>query len=351
MYCSHCYELKEECCCGKGNSIKIDYLIYPAIRELNRKGYKCRNYSAGKFDSSIVGFFVMIMNLDENKIESNLFGYEQKKYKGVIRENLERIQSDRSLDKTFNRLDIDKKKDILININYEFYEWVISLPIKELDENIGEKIFEYEYFLKYKTMKVYQQKLLVINPESTINQYLEKSPNQLRSLPIFIMKDRMLYGKPYNGHNEQETLLRFTLNQNVELLSFDRFATSFVLSAQTWLVNIFDMDCSYYIDKELIERLNKEFYLGHTQIDIMKKLLNEIHSQTKSDVFTVSNGTITLLYLKNEKVSILNEGKMMCITKSEDYYTNINLESIENDYAEMMVFIQNTVFMREVIHD
>ena len=124
-YCSNC--LKQSCRCGSPK-IDVDYYIYPAIYELNRKGYKINSCCSGyEDDSNLTTCIVFKKELEEN-IDSEYFQYEAYKYRG-IHESRDCIRVKAEIQKQFKKKRTDKLK-LIQTVNKDLYRWAKTLPIK-----------------------------------------------------------------------------------------------------------------------------------------------------------------------------------------------------------------------------
>ena len=139
-FCSKCY--KRRCRCGKPK-IEIDYYIYPAIYELNRKGYRTSSCCSGHpIDPQRRTYVYFPEDLD---IELNLehFQFESYSYRGIhVRRNCILLKPE-----IIHKLNKKRtnKLELIQNANKELYMWARRLPAR-IDEP-GERIdFPDSYF-------------------------------------------------------------------------------------------------------------------------------------------------------------------------------------------------------------
>ena len=79
-YCCKC--LSPLCRCGQ-RKIEIDYYIYPAVYEFNRKGYKTIGCCSGHENGSTLGTYIWFEKDLEQDIKSDYVQFDTYNYNGT----------------------------------------------------------------------------------------------------------------------------------------------------------------------------------------------------------------------------------------------------------------------------
>ena len=123
--CSKCF--KKVCRCGS-YKVEIDYYIYPAIYELNRKGYITTGCCSGHVENGYTSIYIKFAEEIEEDISSEYFEYESYNYRGFHeRRNCIRLKSE--IVKKFQKKRTNKLK-LIQEVNKDLYRWAKSLPYK-----------------------------------------------------------------------------------------------------------------------------------------------------------------------------------------------------------------------------
>lgn len=139
--CPRCFE--RYCDCNAG-SIDIDYYMYPAIYELNRKGYRTQYCCSGHADEDFIHTYILFSAAVEAEIDSEYFGFDSYRYRGLhVKRN--KIHVKRPVAELFKKKSTDKEA-LIQNVNREIYHWAQALPIKALSPVMEEKAFPDDYF-------------------------------------------------------------------------------------------------------------------------------------------------------------------------------------------------------------
>lgn len=124
-YCSQCF--REKCRCGK-YKVEIDYYIYPAIYELNRKGYLTTSCCSGHECSEYLSTYISFSDEIEVDIDSDYFQYDSYNYRG-FHEKRNRICVKPDIIKKYKKKRTNKL-DLIQVINRDLYAWAMRLPAK-----------------------------------------------------------------------------------------------------------------------------------------------------------------------------------------------------------------------------
>ena len=123
-FCSNCF--KRRCRCGKPK-VEIDYLIYPAVYELNRKGYVTRSCCSGHPLEPLKRTYICFAEDLDVELDLEHFQFESYNYRGIhIRRNSVLLKPEiihKLSKKRTNKLELIQKA------NRELYVWARSLPI------------------------------------------------------------------------------------------------------------------------------------------------------------------------------------------------------------------------------
>ena len=141
-YCSKCF--KKLCRCGK-YKVEIDYYIYPAIYELNRKGYKTTSCCSGHENESHLSTYISFIEDIQEDVTSEYFQFDSYNYRGFHeKRNCIRVKSD--IVKKFKKKRTNRT-ELVQSINRALYMWAQSLPAKVPPEDDGVE-FPADYFEK-----------------------------------------------------------------------------------------------------------------------------------------------------------------------------------------------------------
>lgn len=128
-YCSKCF--KKMCRCGR-LKVEIDYYIYPAVYELNRKGYTTNSCCSGHEGEPHIGTYISFdMELDID-IDSEYFQFDSYNYRGFHeRRNCIRLKPD--VVQKFKKKRTNKLA-LIQAVNKDLYAWAKSLPNRSLSD-------------------------------------------------------------------------------------------------------------------------------------------------------------------------------------------------------------------------
>lgn len=139
-YCSRCF--KKLCRCGKVK-VEIDYYIYPAIYELNRKGYRTTSCCSGHEDTEHLSTYISFTEELSEEINSELFQFDAYNYRG-FHERRDSVRIKPEIAKKFKKKRTNKLA-LIQEINKALYEWAQRLPAKT-SNNLEKIIFPASYF-------------------------------------------------------------------------------------------------------------------------------------------------------------------------------------------------------------
>lgn len=124
-YCSKCF--KKLCRCGQPR-IEIDYYIYPAIYELNRKGYRTNSCCSGHEDSEHLSTYISFYDEIETDIDSEYFQFDSYNYRGFHeRRNCIRLKPE--ITRKFKKKRTNKLA-LIQEMNRDLYRLAKSLPYR-----------------------------------------------------------------------------------------------------------------------------------------------------------------------------------------------------------------------------
>lgn len=128
--CPKCFERTCRCRCPK---IEIDYLIYPAIRELNKKGYRTNNCCSGHPTNLSLSTYIKFDYDLSVDLTSEYMQFETYTYK-TVHERKNIIRPKKEIAHTYSKKRTDK--DALIRlINRDLYRWAKTLPYNKNGKN------------------------------------------------------------------------------------------------------------------------------------------------------------------------------------------------------------------------
>ena len=108
-YCPNCF--KRTCRCGKSYKVEIDYYIYPAIYELNRKGYRTTNCCSGHEYNQIMNTYVAFSEDIIEEFVSDYWQYDSYNYRGFHeRKNIIRIYNHEESKISFKKKNLARHK-------------------------------------------------------------------------------------------------------------------------------------------------------------------------------------------------------------------------------------------------
>ena len=140
-YCRNC--LKPICRCGQFK-IDLDFYIYPAIYEFNRKGYKTVASSSGHADAKSLNTYIEFEHDVEHDFSSDYVQFYTYNYGGVhIKKNVIKIKPDII---SLFRKKRTNKLELIRNINKDLYRIAQEMPCKEPNPHIEDMTFPDEYF-------------------------------------------------------------------------------------------------------------------------------------------------------------------------------------------------------------
>ena len=306
-YCNKCFKAVNECTCKQEYSFEIDYLIYPSIYELNRKGYKTIYCCSGHINDNFLGFYVNFANNGYDiDCKEEMFSYETR----GLRENHKFIRPKKDVKDIFRRLKNNEKKLMLIKINKELYNWAKNLPINIIDNYIEEKVFSDDYFDDFINMKETIPTTLVLNPVNTEwNYYIDKLHESCSSTKIYAMNktntyDHLRYIELRNSPiidllTKECNALLFTENAHSRLLQLRMFDN-------LWNIYSFDGDIRKTVNDEYFDAidyadgLNKKYYSNHSILECLKSYAKYIFENTNVSLCFFINGALTVAFSKDE---------------------------------------------------
>lgn len=140
-YCKKCF--KQTCRCGYIKT-ELDYYIYPAIYEFNRKGYMTTGCCSGHKDQTALSTYIEFDKDLEHDFSSDYVQFHTYNYSGVhIKKSL--IKARPEIISLFKKKRTDKP-DLLRRINHDLYRIAREMPCKELNPNIEDIEFPEDYF-------------------------------------------------------------------------------------------------------------------------------------------------------------------------------------------------------------
>lgn len=122
--CNQCF--KRICRCSNRQDIEIDYFIYPAIYEFNRKGYRTAGCCSGHSDNDKLTTYIEFKTDAGFDFSSDYIQFDSYKYNGVhTKRNLLTVIPNVSKRYSLKRTD---KSRIIIDINKDLYRIAQTVP-------------------------------------------------------------------------------------------------------------------------------------------------------------------------------------------------------------------------------
>lgn len=131
-YCAKCF--KRICRCG-AQKIDIDYYVYPAVYELNRKGYVTTSCCSGHEKEDRLATYISFAEEIDEDLDSEYFHYDSYNYRG-FHERRKYIRVKPEIVKTFKKKRTNKLA-LIQAANRELYRWATTLPSKIPLEDSG----------------------------------------------------------------------------------------------------------------------------------------------------------------------------------------------------------------------
>ncbi len=140
-YCKKCF--KSLCRCNQ-YKIDLDFYIYPAIYEFNRKGYITTGSCSGHENENTLKTYIEFKKNLTESFTSDYVQIDTYNYNRIrTRDNIIKIKPE--IIKTFKKKRTNKL-ELIQKINYELYRIARELPCIELNPDIEEKTFSDNYF-------------------------------------------------------------------------------------------------------------------------------------------------------------------------------------------------------------
>ena len=319
--CTTCF--KEICRCHHSHKIDIDYYIYPAIYEFNRKGYRTVSCCSGHTDDGKLKTYIEFREDHDFSFTSDFVQFDTYNYNGIhVRKNF--IKPVPEIITKFKKKRTDKES-LIRSINRDLYRIAQEVPYIEQNIKIEERVFQTQYFDRdnyIPEIPDLQKPWILILPNSRqcqeyIDQYLDtiskggilyelvlndvKSQKIHRvsssdfSSSIYEKNSTMLKQVEYDiCSNPEAVLLGQEKDMQLEIIEFD---------ADEWLL--------YYV----ILSTDDDFYHeGHTSpIGITDDIVDYKDDNSGLDLIRVFEYGFSLLIKKNINICAFSSGQTVVI--------------------------------------
>lgn len=352
-YCNKCLKPQNSCTCTNNHFFEIDYLIYPIIYELNRKGYATSNCCSAHPNSNLLNPYIMFKeNYSNLECSSELFSFETYRYKGVEKIRKEFIRPTKESVKYYRKLkDETARLMYLIEFNKQLYYWAKSLPFFIENNDIEEKEFYEIYFDDYVNYKEINPFLFVVNPAKTQwNDYLGlifKTNSPVEAIGI---KNNHIYDNIHiNVYDRRNSILNMLSNTCTSLILSNEDSFKFVKH------NLFENQCIIFspdnkiYSTNAIEQINNTFYTGESMIESLLLGIKNNKSLSSCNSLFITNGDINIIIANKETTLYL------CQFEDNMLITNINNISENSEFSELklndnsyLIFIKDKLLLKGV---
>lgn len=403
-FCSNCF--KRRCRCGKPK-IEIDYYIYPAIYELNRKGYRTGSCCSGHPLDPLKRTYVHF--LEDLDVELNLehFQFESYSYRGIhVRRNCILLKPEivHKLNKKRTN-----KLELIQNANKELYVWAQSLPPR-IDEPWERIVFPDSYFGGEVTddeiIDIQKPWVIFANAGNGCKfaaddffdeiecegELTEIVVNQAGQIKQFFDSDYISNMLQHGRHSLLEEKIKFDITGDYRLLlcGYEPYVTveKLLVGEAIWYLSYARTDiafeygdgeesyygedfCSEYEDyedyhpaKEIARRKRhtcvdalfdeydiEDFFADHqngTELDLFTFLFNRMcRMNINTCVFSSDNVNIVFSNKTDFSLLLLQDRNVFAFGKAE--YEYMDFPRVCVDHKELFVYANNRLLLRKVV--
>lgn len=394
-FCSKCF--KRRCRCGKPK-IEIDYYIYPAVYELNRKGYKTRSCCSGHPLDPLKRTSISFAEDLDIELDLEHFQFESYNYRGIhIRRNSILLKPEiihKLSKKRTNKL------ELIQNANRELYAWARSLPIKT-DEPWERIDFPDSYFggeveddtvidiqkpwiiftkngqgCKYTIDEFFDEiegtgelTEILVNSAGNIGQFFDSDFSQglLKSKIAFDVTGD--YRLLLCGYEPYATIEKLVVGESIWYIAYARTDIAFEYGDEneTSYVENFDFDDEYedvrpakgainrkahvYLDNLFDEYDVSDFFADHqdaTEIDLFAFFFNRMcRMNINTCVFSSDNVNVVFSNKTDFSLLMLQDRNMIAFGEAE--YEYMDFPRVCVDRKELFVYANNRLLFRKVV--
>lgn len=403
-FCSKCF--KRRCRCGQ-SKIEIDYYIYPAIYELNRKGYETDSCCSGHpLDLQRPAYISFCEEIGVD-LDLEYFQFESYSYRGIhIRRNCIRMKPEylhKLKKKRTNKL------ELIQNANRELYVWAQSLPpridepwdkINFPDSYFGGEVSDDEVIDIQKPWVIFANaghgcKFAVdefFNEIECAGELTEIIVNQAGEIKQFFDSDYVPNVIQHGRHSFLEEKIRFDITGDYRFLlcGYEPYVTveKLVVGEATWYLSYARTDIafecgdgeeSYYTEdfgpeyedfedyhptKVTISRKRHEcvdalfdehdiedFFADHkngTELDLFTFLFNRMcRMNINTCVFSSDNVNIVFSNKTDFSLLLLQDRNVFAFGKAE--YEYMDFPRVCVDHKELFVYANNRLLFRKAV--
>lgn len=394
-FCSKCF--KRRCRCGKPK-VEIDYYIYPAVYELNRKGYETRSCCSGHPLDPLKRTSISFVEDLDIELDLEHFQFESYNYRGIhIRRNSILLKPEiihKLSKKRTNKL------ELIQNANRELYAWARSLPIKT-DEPWERIDFPDSYFggeveddtvidiqkpwilftkngqgCKYTIDEFFDEiegtgelTEILVNSAGNIGQFFDSDFSQglLKSKIAFDVTGD--YRLLLCGYEPYATIEKLVVGESIWYIAYARTDIAFEYGDEneTSYVENFDFDDEYedirpakgainrkarvYSDNLFDEYDVSDFFADHqdaTEIDLFTFFFNRMcRMNINTCVFSSDNVNVVFSNKTDFSLLMLQDRNMIAFGETE--YEYMDFPRVCVDRKELFVYANNRLLFRKVV--
>lgn len=394
-FCSKCF--KRRCRCGKPK-VEIDYYIYPAVYELNRKGYETRSCCSGHPLDSLKRTSISFAEDLDIDLDLEYFQFESYNYRGIhIRRNSILLKPEiihKLSKKRTNKL------ELIQNANRELYAWARNLPIKT-DEPWERIDFPDSYFggeveddtvidiqkpwilftkngqgCKYTIDEFFDEiegtgelTEILVNSAGNIGQFFDSDFSQglLKSKIAFDVTGD--YRLLLCGYEPYATIEKLVVGESIWYIAYARTDIAFEYGDEneTSYVENFDFDDEYedvrpakgainrkarvYSDNLFDEYDVSDFFADHqnaTEIDLFAFFFNRMcRMNINTCVFSSDNVNVVFSNKTDFSLLMLQDRNMIAFGEAE--YEYMDFPRVCVDRKELFVYANNRLLFRKVV--
>ena len=394
-FCSKCF--KRRCRCGK-SKIEIDYYIYPAVYELNRKGYETRSSCSGHPLDPLKRTSISFAEDLDIELDLEHFQFESYNYRGIhVRRNSVLLKPEiihKLSKKRTNKLE-------LIQVaNRELYTWAQSLPSKR--EEPWEKIdFPDSYFggeiaddavidiqkpwilftkngegCKY-TLEEFFDEIestgelteILVNSAGNIGQFFDSDFSQ------GLLKNKIAFDVTGDyclllcGYEPYATIEKLVVGESVWYLAYARTDIAFEYGDENETSNVenFDFDDEYEDVRPAKDTINRkvrvhsdnlfdeydvsDFFAEHqnaTEIDLFTFLFNRM-CRMSINTCVFSSDNVNVVFSNKTDFSLLMMQDRNVIAFGEADYEYMDFPRVQVDQKEFFVYANDRLLLRKVV--
>ena len=394
-FCSKCF--KRRCRCGK-TKVEIDYYIYPAVYELNRRGYSTSSCCSGHpSDPSKRTSIQFCADLDV-ELDLEYFQFESYNYRGIhTRKNCILLKPEiihKLSKKRTNKL------ELIQNANRELYKWAQSLPMKT-DEPLERIDFPDSYFggeveddavidiqkpwilftkngqgCKYTIGEFFDEiectgelTEILVNSAGNIGQFFDSDFSQgllKRKIVFDITGDYRLL---LCGYEPYATIEELVVGESKWYLAYARTDIAFEYGDENETSNVenFDFDDEYEDVRPAKDTINRkvrvhsdnlfdeydvsDFFAEHqnaTEIDLFTFLFNRM-CRMSINTCVFSSDNVNVVFSNKTDFSLLMMQDRNVIAFGEAEYEYMDFSHVQVDQKEFFIYANDRLLFRKVV--